>query len=148
MRVLLDTSVLISNLRSTVPATSATGVLLRAAIAGEFTLLFVEGVAEELHQKLNDRADLAARISRADVAKLLGAMRAVAEPVPRLPEPYPEVGRDRKDDFLIAHAVISGADWLVSWDKDLLVLDPIDGLRIGTPPTFLAALRSTGLEVP
>lgn len=145
MRVLLDTNILISNLRSPSPATSATGVLLRTALTGGFTLLFVEGVVEELNRKLHERADLAARIPRADAAALVATMRTVAEVVPLLPEPYPEIGRDRKDDFLIAHGVIAGADYLVSWDKDLLDLKEIEGVQIVAPPEFLQVLRSARL---
>lgn len=145
MRVLLDTNILISNLRSPTPATSATGVLLRVALTGGFTLLFVDGVVEELTRKLRERADLAARIPPADAAELVAAMRTVAELVPRLREPYPEIGRDRKDDFLIAHGVVARADYLVSWDKDLTDLEEIDGVRIVTPPEFLQVLRTEGL---
>ncbi len=145
MRVLLDTNVLISNLRSPTPATSATGVLLRVALTGGFTLLFVDGVVEELTRKLRERADLAARIPHADAAELVAAMRTVAELVPRLPEPYPEIGRDRKDDFLIAHGVVARANYLVSWDKDLTDLKEIDGVRIVTPPEFLQVLRTEGV---
>lgn len=145
MRVLLDTNILLSNLRSPTPATSATGVLLRIALTGGFTLLFVEGVVEELTRKLRERADLAARIPQTDAAELVAAMRTVAELVPRLPEPYPEIGRDRKDDFLIAHGVVARADYLVSWDKDLTDLKEIDGVRIVTPPEFLQVLRVEGL---
>ncbi len=145
MRVLLDTNILISNLRSPTPATSATGVLLRAALTGGYTLLFVAGVAEELDRTLRERSDLAARISRADAAELLAAMQTVAELVPLLTQPYPEIGRDRKDDFLIAHGILAGADYLVSWDKDLRDLEEIEGMRIVSPPEFLPVLRAAGL---
>ncbi len=145
MRVLLDTNILISNLRSPIPATSATGVLLRVALTGGYTLLFVAGVAEELDRKLRERSDLAARISRADADDLLATLRTVAELVPRLTEPYPQIGRDRKDDFLIAHGILAGADYFVSWDKDMRDLEEIEGMRIVSPPEFLQILRDTGL---
>lgn len=136
---------LISNLRSSVAVTSATGAVIRAALAGTFRLLFVEAVAEELNRKLQERPDLASRISASEVSELTTALREAAELVPTLGEPYPMVGRDRDDDFLIAHAVFAEADWLISWDKDLLDLGEIDGLTIAAPPRFLAALRDAGL---
>lgn len=145
MRVLLDTSVLISHLRSTNPTTSATGEVLRVAFYGGYTLLFVEGVAEELDRKLHDRPDLAARIPRAYAEELIANMRVVGELVPRLSEPYPEIGRDRKDDFLLAHGILADADYLVSWDKDVRDLKEIEGMRIVSPPEFLQALRDAGL---
>ena len=52
MRALLDTSLLISYLLSRQPTTSATGLILRAALAGRITLLFTAGIADELDHKL------------------------------------------------------------------------------------------------
>lgn len=86
------------------------GVVFQSALEGRFTLLFSEGVTEELDRKLIEDAGLAKRITRADADELAAIPTTVAEPIPRLPEPYPEVGRNRKDDFLIAHGIVSGAD--------------------------------------
>ena len=144
MRTLLDTNLLISYLLSRQPSTSATGLILRAALAGRFTLLFTAGIADELGDKLTTRSDLAARVPRAHADELLLTLGAVAEVNPRLGEPYPEVGRDRKDDYLIAHAIAAGADYLVSWDKDLRDLGQVDGVRIVSPPEFLRILREAG----
>jgi putative PIN family toxin of toxin-antitoxin system len=144
MRVLLDTSILISNLYSPNPTTSATGEVLRVAFNSGFTLLFVEGVAEELYRKLRERPDLAARIPLSDAEQLIADMRAIAEIVPRLPEPHPPVGRDRNDDFLFAHGILAGADYLISWDKPLLDLKQIGGMRIVSPPKLLHLLRAAG----
>lgn len=144
MRVLLDTSILISNFYSPMPTTSATGEVLRVAFNGGFTLLFVEGVAEELYRKLRERPDLAARIPLSDAEGLIADMRAIAEIVPRLPEPHPPIGRDRNDDFLFAHGILAGADNLVSWDKPLLDLRQIEDVRIVSPPEFLQLLRAAG----
>jgi len=144
MRVLLDTSILISNLYSPNPTTSATGEVLRVAFNSGFTLLFVEGVAEELYRKLRERPDLAARIPLSDAERLIADMRAIAEIVPRLPEPHPPVGRDRNDDFLFAHGILAGANYLVSWDKPLLDLKQIGGMRIVSPPELLHLLRAAG----
>ena len=80
MRVLLDTSVLISYLCSSQPATSATGALLRSALTGGFTLLFVAGVIEEFRRKLQERPDLAARIPLQDVEDLVAGLRFLSFP--------------------------------------------------------------------
>ncbi len=144
LRALLDTNVLISYLLSRNPAGSSAGAVLQGALAGVFTLLFTEGIADELDRKLAERPDLAARIRRADAVALVSTLSSVAERVPRLAEPLPAVGRDRKDDYLIAHAVVARADHLVSWDKDLLDLGAVVGVRIVSPPAFLHLLRETG----
>lgn len=49
--------------------------------------------------------------------------------------------RDSKDDFLIAHAIVAEADYLVSWDRDLLDLREIGGVLIVSPPELLRRLR-------
>lgn len=148
MRALIDTNLLINNLLSSAPATSSTGVVFEAALAGRFTLLLTAGVVEELDRKLRSDPGLARRLPRADAEELIAILGTVAEIVPHLPEPYPEVGRDRKDDFLIAHSVVADAGYLVTWDKDLLDLDEIDGVRIVTPPGFLQVLRAADLLNP
>ncbi len=145
MRALIDTNLLIANLLSPTPATSSTGVVFQCALEGRLTLLFPVGVTEELDRWLVEDAGLVKRIARTDADELLAILNSVAEPIPHLPEPYPEVGRDRKDDFLIAHAIVSNADYLVTWDKDLLDLQEVEGLRIVTPPEFLRLLREAGL---
>lgn len=69
----------------------------------------------------------------------------LAEEIPRITEELPRIGRDPKDDYLIAHAVAAGAEYLVSWDKDLLDLDAVEGVAIVDPPGLLHAFRAAGL---
>lgn len=145
MRALIDTNLLIANLLCEASATSAVGVILQAALADRFTLLLPVGVMEELDRNLLSDPVLATRVARADADALITILSTVAELVPLLPEPYPEVGRDRKDDFLIVHSVIAKADYLVSWDKELLTLEEIEGIRIVSPPEFSQALCAADL---
>ena len=57
----------------------------------------------------------------------------------------PSVTRDRKDDYLLAYAVVGRADYLVTGDRDLLVLGEVEGVRIVSPAGFVGAL-SPGAE--
>jgi putative PIN family toxin of toxin-antitoxin system len=50
------------------------------------------------------------------------------------------VCRDPKDDKFLSLAVSGGATYIVTGDKDLLALDPFQGIRILTPSDFLALL--------
>ena len=50
------------------------------------------------------------------------------------------VARDPDDDQLLAIALEASADAIVTGDKDLLVLDPFQGIPILTPRRFLAWL--------
>jgi len=54
-----------------------------------------------------------------------------------LPQP---VCRDLDDDVVLGAAMAAGADVIVTGDKELLVLDVYEGIRIETPRQFLAAL--------
>lgn len=57
---------------------------------------------------------------------------AIIEPVESI-----SICRDPKDDMLLELAVGAMADYLVTGDNDLLVLDPFRGTRIVTPRQFL-----------
>jgi putative PIN family toxin of toxin-antitoxin system len=47
--------------------------------------------------------------------------------------------RDPNDDMVLECAVVAGGAIIVSGDKDLLVLNPYEGIRILTAAEFLAA---------
>ena len=144
MRTLLDTNLFVSYLLSSRSVASAVGAILQAAAAGSFVLIFPPEVAEEIAVTIAGRPDLAARIARSDIERLIRALGAIAESAPALREPAPSVSRDPKDDYLIAQAIVARADYLVSRDNDLLDLGQVAGVRIVSPPTFLRILRETG----
>lgn len=50
--------------------------------------------------------------------------------------PFHQLSRDPKDNFLLDLADISKADYLVTGDKDLLILNPFKVTRILTPSDF------------
>lgn len=52
------------------------------------------------------------------------------------------VCRGPKDNFLLETAVSGHADYLVTTDKDLLVLHPFRNIQIVEPPLFLAAVET------
>ena len=145
IRALLDTNLYISYLLSRRPATSAIGVILAAARDGWFTLLFAPDIAWEIGRTVAERPDLSARVGPFEIGELLAALDAFAEEVPRHHGPLRHVTRDPKDDYLIAHAKAGRADYLVSWDKDLLDLGEVDGVKIVSPAEFLRILREAGL---
>jgi predicted nucleic acid-binding protein len=57
----------------------------------------------------------------------------------RLVKPVTDVGvcRDPKDDHLLALAMDGEAHYLITGDRDLLVLSPFHGIQIVTPARFL-----------
>ena len=146
MRVLLDTNLFISYLLSRNPTSSAMGAILRAAVLGHLVLLFPVDVGKEIRDTVTHRLDLSAKIPLANLDELLTLVDGVAERLPPLQDVLPRVVRDPKDDYLIAHAVLAGADVLVGWDKDLRDLGEVAGVRIASPTELLEVLRARELE--
>lgn len=144
MRALFDANVFVSYLLTPTSGSPPTAVV-EAAFATVFTLLTTAGVLEEVRRKAATKPYLAERITPAEVEQLASILERIAEAIPEIEEELPEVGRDRKDDYLLAHAVLGKADYLVSGDNDLLSLDQVDGVRIVSPAEFLRILQESGL---
>jgi putative PIN family toxin of toxin-antitoxin system len=135
MRVLLDANVLVSYLLT--PDTSGSVASIMDALAeGAFTLLLPAELIDELSRVVERKPQLARRIRPEQLARLLSVLGAVAEVIPPIEQPIPAVTRDPKDDYLLAYAVVGEADYLVTGDNDLLVLQTVGGLRIIAPPVF------------
>ena len=67
-------------------------------------------------------------------------MRTIARVLPEITDEIPVHSRDRKDDYLLEHAVREQPDYLVSGDKDLLTLGEHAGVRIVSPARFVEIL--------
>lgn len=59
----------------------------------------------------------------------------------------PEVSRDPKDDIFLATALAGKADYIVTEDQDLLVLNPYEGIRIVNVLDFLHILENLANSV-
>lgn len=139
MRALLDANLFVSYLLAP-ERESPSAQIIRAALLGKFTLLLPEALLDELVHAVERKPYLRQRIRPEEMAQLADILKGVAEVIPRITEPIPAVTRDPKDDYLIAYALVGEADYLVTGDKDLLVLEQVEGLRIVTPRAFLAVL--------
>ncbi|MBI1282113.1 MAG: putative toxin-antitoxin system toxin component, PIN family [Anaerolineaceae bacterium] len=62
------------------------------------------------------------------------------------PDNVPSVSRDPKDDKFIACAVAAKANYIISEDKDLLVLNPYQGIQIINALDFLNVLQNISPE--
>lgn len=56
----------------------------------------------------------------------------------------PAVSRDPKDDKFLATAAAADADYLVTEDEDLLVLEEYQGTKIDTMASFIRILEGNG----
>ena len=136
MRVLLDTNILISYLLDRRTA-SPIARIVEAGILGEFTLLLPEALLEEFSTSISGKRYLAKRITPAEMDQFAAILLAHGETIPKITETIPAVTRDPKDDYLLAYAVLGEADYLVTGDEGLLVLQHVQGVDILRPREFV-----------
>lgn len=144
MRLLLDTNVYISYLLAPT-ADRIPNRILEAAFAGHITLLLSHRLTNELTRRVKTKPYLSERIDPVDLDDLLAALQVVRESIPDVPDEIPEVGDDRNDDFLFAHAAIARPDLLVSGERGVQKVGEIDGIRIVSPADCVRILEDRGI---
>jgi uncharacterized protein len=138
-RVVLDTNLIVSGLIS---PTGTPSYLLDLWTQGRFTLLtsplFQSEVENVLHRDyIKQRYQLAEQ----RISEFLADLQQAAEPVIPLQD-LPLHSRDPKDDKLLSLALGGEAEYLITGDNDLLVLDgnpALEKLRIITAAAFLGS---------
>lgn len=145
MRALLDANIYLSYLLTSSNATTPPVVIVKAALTGRYALLLTAGVVAELRDKSENKPYLAARITQDQTEQLIHDLSAAAEIIPELPPPLPQIGNDRKDDHLFAHAVVGQADYLVSGDTGVQEIGQIADVQIVSPAMFVQILQRSGL---
>jgi putative PIN family toxin of toxin-antitoxin system len=131
-RVILDTNLWISFLISKNYRSLDTHLL-----QGKVTLLFSEELLGEF-LAVTQRPKFVKYFSDKDVAKLLEMMDNFGEVVEVTSEL--KLCRDEKDNFLLNLALDSQADFLVSGDSDLLILEQVEKTQILTFSEFIDKL--------
>ncbi|HYP39840.1 MAG TPA: putative toxin-antitoxin system toxin component, PIN family [Chloroflexia bacterium] len=139
LRVLLDANVYISYLLAP-DAPGTIQQLMSAALEGRYTLLLPRELLAEMSETLSRKQALSRRTNPQERQKLLSRFMEVVEKIETITEAIPTVTRDRKDDYVLAYAVIGQVDYLVTGDMDLLVLDHVGPVHIVRPADFLAVL--------
>jgi putative PIN family toxin of toxin-antitoxin system len=146
IRATLDTNVLVSGLLA---EGGAPHRILDAWIEGRYSLgragarrslitsLYL--LQELAHVLSRPRIAERLRLSEDEIATLLAAFLDRAEVTPGALQ-LPGVTRDPKDDPVVACAVEGKADYIVSGDQDLLVLDEYEGIHIVSPRQFVEIL--------
>ncbi|HEX5506624.1 MAG TPA: putative toxin-antitoxin system toxin component, PIN family [Thermomicrobiales bacterium] len=141
MRALIDTNVFISYVLSPAQRAGTIGAMVEAALSRAFELLMPEALLTEIVTIMTTKPYVVERISAEEAVAFARAIRAVAIVPPAIEGAIPHVVRDPKDDYLLAYALVGGADYLVTGDRDLLDLPPLAGLTIVGPTAFAAALE-------
>ncbi len=134
MRVILDTSIIVSGLIT--PYGTASEVIDRW-IDGEFTLLYSPAIMDELSDVLN-RTWLKERLARLSdhIPEFLTTIAVLGEPVTGYSNVQGHI-RDPFDEMFLACARLGSADVIVSLDKDLLSLGQFESTDILRPKEFL-----------
>lgn len=136
MRAVIDTNVLLSGLlwHGTPHA------LIEQVRTGALTLISSPALLAEFGEVIR-RPKFGSILDRSDTdpARVLAALRRLVEIVDPAPLPAP-VSRDSDDDALLALAVASQADLIVSGDADLLTLGTYADIPIVTPTEAIALI--------
>jgi len=141
MRVLLDTNIFISYLLS-INSNRVVAKIVKAAVTGDYQLLIIEELLIEIIRTVQNKPDLQARIPLEVLEQLITILRTLAETIPTIEAKIPSLTRDPKDDYLLAYALVGGADYLVTDDKDLLVLKRVADVIIISIHDFWVLLKS------
>ncbi len=145
IRALVDANILISVLLAQDPE-SPPPTLVEWAFAGAFKFMVSETSFTELADRIQTKPYLQNRISVEDAQSLVNALRTIAHVLPEITGEIPAHSRDRKDDYLLEHAIREQPDYLVSGDKDLLTLGEHQGVQIVSPAVFVAILDRSAVS--
>jgi len=109
-----------------------------------FTWLITESILQEYERVLSyERVRRYSRMADEAIAESIRVLRDGCDFVV-VSEPIPRVSTDPKDDVYLACAVAGQADYIVSGDRHLLVLERYQGIPIVTPATFISLLDEHG----
>ena len=128
MRIVLDTNILISG----VFFRGKERNLLEIWFSGKFDVICTEEIFEEYSEVLTRFAKKSSGNKHQKITDIIAKNCLFIKNVYN--EKY---SRDPKDDKFINCAISGGEKYIVSGDKDLLVLKKIGGLEIITAPNFL-----------
>lgn len=145
MKVILDANVLIGYLLASDDTRTVVRVV-EACFAESITLLVPPELLNELTSTVRNSTYLQQRIAPSEVTNLSNALSAIGSMPPPIDAPSQSaepISRDRNDDCLIAQALLHGVDYIVTGDKDLLVLGQIQHVHILSPSQFWAKLANT-----
>ena len=134
IKVIFDTNVWISFL------ISKRLLFIKDYIAsGRITIITTAQLLQEI-KEVTGREKLKKYFPQRSVIELLDLLDTIAEKIEIKPTHF--INRDPKDNFLLDLIDFSGADYLVTGDKDLLVHNPFKSATILTPSDFEMALTN------
>ena len=135
IRAIIDTSVLIRYLIK--PSAAIKELIEERWLGDKVRMVTALDLLAELEGVL--KRDYIQTLIRIDEGQaLLDAITQKADILPPL-GPVPTYTRAPKDDKFVACALVGDANYLITEDKDMLVLEVVGAVRIVTPYDFLRA---------
>jgi putative PIN family toxin of toxin-antitoxin system len=135
MKVLLDANIYLSYLLARSEHHTVV-VVVEHCLTSDVVLVAPEEVLAETLRVLTTRPYFQQRIAPEAAHSFVQALRLTAFVPPVLTSTESHFSRDRKDDYLLAYALMHSVDFLVTGDEDLVVLGCVGGVTILTPLAF------------
>lgn len=136
LKVVFDTQVF---LRSLIKSSSASSRLVRGFQEGRYTLYIADETEAEIIDVLN-RPEIRTKFPQITDELVQKTLESLKQAQRVILEPIDPISRDPKDDIFLACAKAAQADYLVSEDKDLLVLESYLETKIVNVIEFLTIL--------
>ncbi len=137
IRIVLDTSVLVRYLIK--PSAAIQELIEGLWLRNDIQVVTSPELIVELEDVLR-RDTLQRFIQPEEGQALLDVLRTKAEVLPPL-GPIPSLTRDPKDDKFVACALAGEVAYLVTVDRDILILESLGGVRMVTPNELMRTLQ-------
>jgi putative PIN family toxin of toxin-antitoxin system len=143
IKVVFDTNLLVSAFLTREEPAGVSSELLRLAREGTVDLHLSSAIIAETLGTLVASRRLQQRYAY-DAGMAAQYCDDLSTVVTLVPDPPPTPGavpRDPDDDKIIACALVAGAEYIISRDRDLLSLGTYDGITIIAPEAFLRVVH-------
>ena len=115
--------------------------LFEAASNQRFDLILPEGVLSEFGRTVRSKPYFTKRLTEPQIVAFEHLLRRIGLVFSDLDVEIERLVRDPKDDYIVASTILAGARFLVTGDKDLLVLkEMLKSPEIVTAVEFLAMI--------
>lgn len=140
----LDTNLLASAVVGVARPESTPGILYRAWVAEAFVLAVSAPILAELAQTF-EKAYFRRAANDPEIAAALAAIRHHGKFVHVVATVH-DIATHPEDDAVLATAISAGADYLVTGDRQLRLLETIDCVAVVSPREFLDVLELAPAE--
>ena len=130
MKAVFDTNVLIA---AFLTEGLCSGLLIRAR-KHAFNLVLCDDIIREFEDILTKKF----KLPSTDISEISAIVSEAASEILHKLDPIPNICRDPNDDMIIACAIDAAADYIVTGDEDLLILNRYKDIVIMNPRNFEA----------